>query len=50
VAKFVGKAVMSYVLVSVGFDEVSVFENLACYFVDNGTYEVDGCSVRLGGH
>ncbi len=38
------------VLVSVGFDEVLVFKNVACYVIDNGTNEVDGCSVALGGH
>ncbi len=41
---------MPDVLVSVAFDEVSVFKNIACYVVDNGAYEVDGCSVGgLGG-
>ncbi len=41
-AEFVGKAVMPGVLVSVGFDEVSVFKNFACYVVDDGANEVDG--------
>jgi hypothetical protein len=49
VAKFVGKAVTPDVLVSVGFDEVLVFKNVAHYAVDNGANEVDGCSVGLGG-
>jgi hypothetical protein len=40
---------MPDVLVSVGFDEVLVFENIAHYVVDNGANEVDGCSVGLGG-
>jgi hypothetical protein len=33
------------VLLSVRFDEVPVFKNVAGYVVDNGTNEVDGCSV-----
>ncbi len=49
-AKFVGKAATSDVLVSVVFDEVLVFKNVAHYVVNNGAYEVDGCSVVLGGH
>ncbi len=41
---------MPDVLVSVGFDEVSVFKNVACYVVNNGVDEVDGCSVGWRGH
>ncbi len=37
------------VFVSVRFNEVSVFKNVAHYVVNNGTYEVDGCSFGLGG-
>ncbi len=32
---------MPNVFVSVGFNEVPVFENVAHYVVDNGTNEVD---------
>jgi hypothetical protein len=41
--------VMPYVFASVGFDEVSVFKKITRYVVDNGTNEIDGCSVGLGG-
>ena len=37
------------VFVSVGFDEVSIFKNVACYVDNNGANEVDGCSIGLGG-
>jgi hypothetical protein len=37
------------VFVSIGFDEVLVFENLAHYVVNISAYEVDGCIVGLGG-
>jgi hypothetical protein len=37
------------VLVSVRYDEVLVFKNVACYVVNNGANKVDGCSVGLGG-
>ncbi len=35
---------------SVGFDNVLVFKNIACYVVANNANEVDGYSIGLGGH
>jgi hypothetical protein len=49
VVKFVGNAVTPNVLVSVEFDEESLFNIVARYVVDDEMDEVDGCSVGLGG-
>ncbi len=40
--KFIGKALLSNWTVGVGLDEVTIFEDVSCDVVDNGTNEIEG--------